>query len=264
MGCTQSSPAPAPEVVSPPVKHTQTPGNVSSADAAPEFVPEIVGHSRKLDDEYTLGKQIGKCVCDQAENALNLLHVWRMRGNQRVLACVCRGHYGFVFEGWQKSTGRRVAIKKIDRSMCTAFRIQEEVRMQSRSLPQVPRPPSLKPVVRFAQIEILRRVGHHQYIVNMLEAFETPKEVQIVMELMEGGELYGRIAAKGPYPEGKAALVARRLASAVRYLHRHGVVHRDLKPENLLLKSDAEEDVVKVSVMRESVRGGALQHIQHA
>lgn len=38
-----------------------------------------------------------------------------------------RGHYGFVFEAVQKSTGRRVAVKRIDRSMCTSFRIIEEV-----------------------------------------------------------------------------------------------------------------------------------------
>jgi hypothetical protein len=39
----------------------------------------------------------------------------------------CRGHYGFVFEGVHRATGRRVAIKKIDRTLCTPFRIQEEV-----------------------------------------------------------------------------------------------------------------------------------------
>lgn len=66
------------------------------------------------------------------------------------------------------------------------------------------------------------------------------------MELMEGGELYGRIAAKGPYSERKAAVITQRLASAVRFLHRHGIVHRDLKPENLLLQSAEQDDVVKV------------------
>lgn len=80
----------------------------------------------------------------------------------------------------------------------------------------------------------------------MIDAFETPTHVEIVMELMEGGELYGRIATKGAYSEPVAALITRRLASAVRYLHRHGVVHRDLKPENLLLYSTTQDDIVKV------------------
>lgn len=99
--------------------------------------------------------------------------------------------------------------------------------------------------VRF-QIDILRHAGKHEYIVSMIDAFETPEHVEIVMELMTGGEMYGRIANKGPYSERKAAVITRRLASAVRYLHRHGIVHRDLKPENLLLQSAAHDDVVKV------------------
>jgi serine/threonine protein kinase len=116
-------------------------------------------------------------------------------------------------------------------------------------------------VLRFGQIEILRRVGHHEFIVCMLDAFETPEHVEIVMELMEGGELYGRIASKGPYAEGTAALICRRLASAVRYLHRHGVVHRDLKPENLLLASEDKDDVVKVRVLFTSPRAASEHHI---
>jgi serine/threonine protein kinase len=87
----------------------------------------------------------------------------------------------------------------------------------------------------------------------MLDAFETPTHVEIVMELMEGGELYGRIASKGPYPEAKAALIIRRLASAVRFLHRHGVVHRDLKPENLLLASSENDDMIKVRWARHAL-----------
>lgn len=96
------------------------------------------------------------------------------------------------------------------------------------------------------QIEILRHVETHEFVVSLIDAFESAAHVEIVMELMEGGELYGRIAAKGPYSERKAAVITQRLASAVRFLHRHGIVHRDLKPENLLLQSAEQDDVVKV------------------
>ena len=38
-----------------------------------------------------------------------------------------RGHYGFVFLATNKVTGKRVAVKRIDRSLCTPYRVQEEV-----------------------------------------------------------------------------------------------------------------------------------------
>lgn len=97
-----------------------------------------------------------------------------------------------------------------------------------------------------SQIEILSHVGQQESIVAMIAAYDSEKTVDVVMELMEGGELYARIAAKGPYCEAKAACMTRRLADAVRYLHRHGIVHRDLKPENVLLQSAEADDVVKV------------------
>lgn len=58
MGCTFSKAPPAPPA--PTTKHPETIGNVSSADARLDYSPEIVGHNRKLADEYDVGKQIGK------------------------------------------------------------------------------------------------------------------------------------------------------------------------------------------------------------
>ncbi len=59
MGCDFSSPAAPPAPTS---KHPETIANVSSADARLDFAAEIVGHNRRLLDEYDVGKQIGKCA----------------------------------------------------------------------------------------------------------------------------------------------------------------------------------------------------------
>ena len=62
MGCAWPGPPPDPLVAPVPPKPTQTVPNVSSATAPADGVPSIVGHGRKLEDEYTVGKQIGKYV----------------------------------------------------------------------------------------------------------------------------------------------------------------------------------------------------------
>jgi serine/threonine protein kinase len=113
------------------------------------------------------------------------------------------------------------------------------------------------------QIEILRKVSGEEFIVTLLDTFETQTHVELVLELMEGGELYARIATKGAFPEGLAATITQRLAKAVAFLHRNNIVHRDLKPENLLMGK--EESVVKVRCLRVCVRAVSdVAHRQHA
>lgn len=54
------------------------------------------------------------------------------------------------------------------------------------------------------------------------------------MELLEGGELFDKVAQAGRFPEPQAAAVFARLLIAIEFMHKKGVVHRDLKPENVL------------------------------
>lgn len=51
----------------------------------------------------------------------------------------------------------------------------------------------------------------------------------MVMDLLEGGELFDRIVAKGTFSEAEAADVVRQVASALIHVHSLDIVHRDLK-----------------------------------
>ncbi len=52
---------------------------------------------------------------------------------------------------------------------------------------------------------------------------------------MEGESLRDRLQRETQLPVDDAVRVAREVASALDYAHRHRVVHRDIKPENILL-----------------------------
>jgi len=57
-----------------------------------------------------------------------------------------------------------------------------------------------------------------------------------VMPFVEGETLRSRLAREGRLPVDVALQLAREMADALEYAHRHGVVHRDVKPENVLLQ----------------------------
>ena len=96
------------------------------------------------------------------------------------------------------------------------------------------------------EIEIMQSMDHPN-VIKLFEIYDEPKKMNLIMELVTGGELFDRIVAKGSYTEKDAADVIVTLCGALSYLHDKKIVHRDLKPENILLASDAEDAPIKVA-----------------
>jgi len=87
------------------------------------------------------------------------------------------------------------------------------------------------------EIDIMKKV-HHANVLRLFEVFETDETIALVMELVNGGELFYKIVEKGNYSEQDAANIVLQMIQGVKYLHDTGICHRDLKPENLLCSSD--------------------------
>ncbi|WVQ76184.1 hypothetical protein IAR50_005844 [Cryptococcus sp. DSM 104548] len=108
------------------------------------------------------------------------------------------------------------------------------------------------------EVEVLRHI-HHPSIVQYLDSFSTPGWDVLVLERLEGGELFewvsdegtrGRMILPAPEPEpgsleewdrngeGLIRRIFSELAKAVGWLHEVGVVHRDIKLENILFTTN--------------------------
>jgi len=98
-----------------------------------------------------------------------------------------------------------------------------------------------------AEITVLLQVGRHPNIVELKDVFLTETEVQLVMELLRGGELFDRMVERGPYSEMEASRHVRKIGEALQYLHGKGIVHRDLKPENLILVDASADADLKIA-----------------
>jgi calcium/calmodulin-dependent protein kinase I len=99
------------------------------------------------------------------------------------------------------------------------------------------------------EISILREMDHDN-ILKLFDVFEDIEDLghvyYLVMEIMEGGDVFDRFAAKITYSEKEARDVCRVLFDALDYCHSRNIVHRDLKPENLLLVSRNSDLDVKI------------------
>ncbi|CAI5998880.1 unnamed protein product [Closterium sp. NIES-64] len=98
----------------------------------------------------------------------------------------------------------------------------------------------------------MSRVAGHPGVVGLRAVFEDDKEVHLVMDLCEGGELFDEVVRLGRLSERDAALIFRQLASGVAFCHSRGVLHRDLKPENILLHRSAPSGAVPASPAADS------------
>ncbi|XP_068999745.1 serine/threonine-protein kinase Chk2 isoform X2 [Embiotoca jacksoni] len=101
------------------------------------------------------------------------------------------------------------------------------------------------------EIEILQRIDH-PCLIKTEDFYQTEDSYFIVLELMEGGELFHRVKTKQQLDEDVAKLYFYQMLRAVQYLHSNGIIHRDLKPENVLLSSQDDVCLIKVTDFNQS------------
>jgi eukaryotic-like serine/threonine-protein kinase len=90
----------------------------------------------------------------------------------------------------------------------------------------------------------------HPNIVPVFDWGEDGGTYYIVMEYVDGQPLSQALRTGGPMPAQRVAMIGARVADALAYAHRHGVVHRDVKPGNVLLTNDDQVKVTDFGIAR--------------
>jgi len=88
------------------------------------------------------------------------------------------------------------------------------------------------------EVNIQKACGHHPFIVECIEYWQTKKTLFIVTELVSGGDLKQLLSTYGVLSKAIAQLYVAQIAIAIDFLHNAGIIHRDIKPENILLDGD--------------------------
>jgi len=82
-------------------------------------------------------------------------------------------------------------------------------------------------------------------------AFQTEASLFLILDFVNGGELFFHLKQKGRFSENLARLYSAEIGSALHYLHGMDVVYRDLKPENLLINRDGHIIITDFGLSKE-------------
>ena len=69
-------------------------------------------------------------------------------------------------------------------------------------------------------------------------AFQTEDKLYMVMDFLNGGELYYHLRREGTFSEDRIRFYAAEVILGLKALHDAGIIYRDLKPENIILDSE--------------------------
>lgn len=84
------------------------------------------------------------------------------------------------------------------------------------------------------EIDVMKKLKH-KHIVQMIDFLWDSKNIYIILEYCDGGDLSTFIKKRTKLSEKTCRKFMQQLALALQFLRSHNVSHLDLKPQNLLL-----------------------------
>jgi serine/threonine protein kinase len=154
----------------------------------------------------------------------------------QILKRLDEGGMSTVYKGRHRPTGRTVAIKVL----------------KERKGNDVER------LARFEQeFQGARRLLHPN-MVQVLDFHRDAAGTYLIMEFVEGPDLYNRVCQGGRLAEEEALRVATQVGQALHYAHGHKIIHRDVKPQNILLTANGVAKLTDFGLMKDVDRNLCL------
>jgi hypothetical protein len=150
-------------------------------------------------------------------------------GNCRILAEIGSGGMAVVYRAVQEPLGREVAIKSLKPSIAVdsgfAKRFEREANFMA----------SLQ----------------HENILHVHDFIKDRGTMHIIMEYVQGIDLYDVLEMTPRLPIDIAAVIALQVARALDYAHFRGIIHRDIKPANIMISKHGEVKLMDFGIARD-------------
>ena len=146
-----------------------------------------------------------------------------------IIDLIGAGGMGVVYKARHQLTNRVVAIKSLSNQYC----LNEEIRR------------------RFKNEAVILSKLDHPNIVKVIDFFELPDELHLIMEYVEGRTLDKIIGQEiGPIPYQRALPIFNQILDGIAYAHSKGVIHRDIKPSNIIVTKGNEVKITDFGIAK--------------
>jgi eukaryotic-like serine/threonine-protein kinase len=154
-------------------------------------------------------------------------------GNCRIVEEIASGGMAVVYRAVQEPLGRTVAIKALKTSVAAEENVVTRFEREAKSLANL----------------------QHENIIHVYDFHHERGAMFIVMEYVQGIDLYDLLEKCGRVPYDVAAILAMQVARAMDYVHYRGIVHRDIKPANIMIARTGGVKVMDFGIARDTSFG---------
>eukprot|EP00698_Gefionella_okellyi_P005112 TRINITY_DN14693_c0_g1_i1.p1 TRINITY_DN14693_c0_g1~~TRINITY_DN14693_c0_g1_i1.p1 ORF type:complete len:441 (+),score=98.79 TRINITY_DN14693_c0_g1_i1:75-1397(+) len=147
------------------------------------------------------------------------------------------------------SFGKVMQVRKKDTAVIYAMKILRKDAIIARNQ------------VRNAKAEraILQKMNH-PFLVGLKFAFQTEDKLYLVLDYVNGGELFFHLQKERRFAEDRVRLYAAEIVCGLGFLHSKDIIYRDLKPENILLDQDGHVMLTDFGLCKEDVSETGTTH----
>jgi len=142
-------------------------------------------------------------------------------GNCRIVGEIGSGGMATVYKAVQEPLGRTVAIKVLKPSIAVDSQFAQRFEREAHFMASL----------------------QHENILHVHDFIKDGRSMYIVMEYVQGIDLYDLLERVERLPTDVAALLALQVSRALDYAHFRGIIHRDIKPANIMI---SHQGVVKL------------------
>lgn len=150
-------------------------------------------------------------------------------GNCRILGEIGSGGMAVVYKAVQEPLGRTVALKALKPSIAVDSQFAQRFEREAHFMASL----------------------QHENILHVLDFVKSGRSMYIVMEYVEGIDVYDLLEHSPKLPVEVASIIALQVARALDYAHFRGIIHRDIKPANIMISRQGEVKLMDFGIARD-------------
>ncbi|MDH5672183.1 MAG: protein kinase [Myxococcales bacterium] len=150
-------------------------------------------------------------------------------GNCRIIGEIGSGGMAVIYKAVQEPLERVVAIKALKPSIAVDSQFAQRFEREARFMASL----------------------QHENILHVHDYLKDGNTLYIVMEYVQGIDLYDLLQLTPKLPVDVAAIIALQTARALDYAHFRGIIHRDIKPANIMISHQGEVKLMDFGIARD-------------